>query len=140
MLLKAERRFDERKAALRSRHCGQALALADGFWQLLAAQSCQARLRVEGLDLRRAAGLKQPNYALRFGREVRKSTESAGGRRVRRVRQVASQQVCQGDGADAARGAAEEVAARCELLDGCRSLQCLVIVSSRLSTRLAKPM
>ncbi len=61
----------EWKRRLVSAHAGKTLALSHRVRQGLAVLFPKQRLRVEGLKLRRPAGLEKVDDAFRFGREVR---------------------------------------------------------------------
>ena len=140
MLLEAERGFDQREAALAGCHRGEPLTLPDRLRQVLPAQLGQARLGVERLELRGAAGLEEPDHALGLGREVRQPRQAArrcflrfGGA------QIAAQKVGQGNGPDSARSFAEEVSAGVGLWSVRVRFHCFVTASSRFSTKLATP-
>ena len=85
MLLKLERRTDQRQTRLVAAHAGQSLPTANFGRQLRAVLFVQQRLVVEQIHLRRTAGLEQEDHA--FGRGlmmyVRQHARFACLRRVR---------------------------------------------------------
>ncbi len=101
VLLKLERRTDQRQARLVARHAGQTLLAANFGRQLGTVLFVQQRLVIEQVDLRRPAGLKQKNDPLGFRREVRPLRRGGGRLRLQQLRQ--------GDAAQAQAKAAQEV-------------------------------
>ena len=136
VLRELEHRRRDRETGLRRGHAGEPLAHADRVGQLGAAQLRQLRLVVEQIHLRRRAGLEQIDHALRLGREVRQTRQSAVAARRRRLRE---QRRAAPPAPMPGAGAAEEVAAG---ESSCRSAigsmaHSFVIVSSRFRIRLA---
>jgi hypothetical protein len=86
----------KRQNGLISAHSGQALPGAHAVGQGLAVQLAQARLGIERLELRRAAGLKQVDHALGARGEMRRTIVTG------------AQQVRERERAEAEAGAAQE--------------------------------
>ena len=104
------------KAALLGGHAGEALTLADGLGQFLAAAGGQGRLVVEQVHLGGASRLEQPDHPLGRGGEVGQGCESGKRSRSGSVSgapgslKIFLEQRPQGGGPDSGGGGAEEVA------------------------------
>ena len=87
--LEAILRRDHGEALLAARHPREPLAIADRIGQLAAVPRDEPRLRIEQLDLRRAARLEEVDHPLGPRREVERGEHRPLGQRKRRGRRPA---------------------------------------------------
>ena len=130
------------EARLRGHHAGDALAAADGIGQVLVELALEFGLRIQQVEVRRAAGLEEADDALGLGGEVGQAGQAvdmriAGGA----GRSAAAEQMGEGAGAEAQSGLLQEFAPRMHVLVlvAGHGGQFLVMVSSSVRMRFATP-
>ena len=78
VLLEANRRRGDGETGLARGHARNALAIADGWREVLVKALLELGLRVEHLELRRRANHREVDAALRLGREVLGAGQASG--------------------------------------------------------------